>query len=145
MFGIETAGHEVYVVGGHNKYEAKVTGFNKFCNYGIITFNYDTILEKISHGIATRLDYRDNNFLNTLGIDNDTIRYCKLHGSIDKDTIIPPTWAKSSFPQVKKDWEDAFALLKMANDIRIIGFSFPDTDYHRYVLQNHAVKSSIRL
>jgi hypothetical protein len=145
MFGIETTGHEVYVVGDHNRYEAKVTGFNKSCNYGIITFNYDTILEKISHGIATRLDYHDNNFLNTLVIDDDTIRYCKLHGSIDKGTIIPPTWAKSSFPQVKKDWEDAFTLLKLANDIRIIGFSFPDTDSHVSYLFKSALSENENL
>jgi hypothetical protein len=103
---------------------------DKLANYGIITFNYDTILERLEAGIKHALSLENEFILNRQRIDDNSIRYCKLHGSLDKNNIIPPTWAKTNIPQIRNDWIDAFQLLKSANDIRIIGFSFPDTDNH---------------
>ena len=139
MFGIETTGHLCYMVGAENKFISKIEKFSKSCDYGIVTFNYDTIIETITKAIEERVNCRDIELLSTENFAKNSIRYCKLHGSINRDTIIPPTWAKTQFPDVKKDWEDAFTLLKSANEIRIIGFSFPETDSHVSYLFKSAI------
>jgi hypothetical protein len=96
--------------------------------YGVISFNYDTILERIIKIINSRCE---NGYLSLKRKEGELgSRYCKLHGSIDNDTIIPPTWAKVLKPEIKQDWSDAHEILKKANEIRIIGFSFPNTDSH---------------
>jgi hypothetical protein len=111
-------------------------------NYDLITFNYDTILETLAYNIEKTLTLMDKKNLNTEEIDNHSIRYCKLHGSIEKDNIIPPTWAKTNIPQIERDWIDAQELLKNANEIRIIGFSFPETDNHiSYLLKSALIEN----
>ncbi|GHV15236.1 hypothetical protein FACS189491_12150 [Spirochaetia bacterium] len=127
------------VVGGKNHFDLSITDFKPPCNYNIISFNYDGIIETVAAKIEARCKSIPHSIINTEKIVANSIRYCKLHGSIDRDTIIPPTWAKTMFPQVKKDWEDAFTLLKEANDIRIIGFSFPNTDSHISYLFKSAI------
>jgi hypothetical protein len=139
LTGIVTNSYGVTVVGGSYRTEINIENFQPFCNYNLISFNYDGIIEMITSKIEGRCKSIPHPIVNTEKIAGNTIRYCKLHGSIDKGTIIPPTWEKTMFPQVKKDWEDAFTLLKNANDIRIIGFSFPNTDSHISYLFKSAI------
>jgi len=44
--------------------------------------------------------------------------------------IVPPTWNKTSFHgQIEKVWEQAAKVLKDAEDIVVIGYSLPSTDW----------------
>jgi hypothetical protein len=104
---------------------------NQDCLYGVITFNYDTILENILYRINEQCDENQIKLdFESAGVKTNSIRLCKLHGSIDTNTIVPPTWAKTFSRNIQRDWTDAHTLLKEANEIRIIGFSFPNTDSH---------------
>jgi hypothetical protein len=104
--------------------------------YSIISFNYDTILENIVKIINDKCSKGAISFNRGKG---EGLRYCKLHGSIDSDTIIPPTWAKTLQSEIKQDWVDAYESIKNANEVRIIGFSFPNTDSHISYLFKSAI------
>jgi hypothetical protein len=66
----------------------------------------------------------------------------KLHGSVDSDTIVLPTWNKSLTPNIEFEWKKAYELLSSANHIRIIGYSLPKTDsYVQYLFKASALKS----
>lgn len=57
---------------------------------------------------------------------------CRTCGhSLEKTPlIVPPTWNKTSFHgQIKKVWEKAANILKDAEDIVVIGYSLPHTDW----------------
>jgi hypothetical protein len=120
-------------------YTRKVVKYetNNINKYDIITFNYDTIIERIIGMIEGR--GKGSNISLNRGKNNSLVRYCKLHGSIDMDRIIPPTWAKSLQTDIKQDWIDAHEILKTTNRIRIIGFSFPNTDSHISYLFKSAI------
>jgi hypothetical protein len=138
----------LYSMSGNNKldqilrfdpdYHSKIdkVGANIY-KYDIISLNYDTLLEittdKAKNGLNITIPLDKEN------IKYNTIRYCKLHGSIDNNTIVPPTWAKLNMKQVVNDWSDAYKLLVNANEIRIIGFSFPETDNHLKYLFKSAI------
>lgn len=107
--------------------------------YDIISLNYDTVLENILSKVSERCAESKSIGFSRTNIDNDCVRYCKLHGSIDTNTIIPPTWAKVLQKDIKKDWIDAHTIIKNANHIRIIGFSFPNTDSHISYLFKSAI------
>jgi hypothetical protein len=127
-------------------YPLRVSCMESDVKYGLITFNYDTILEHLCSLINTGAYTNSPEILfNATVSDNTLVRYCKLHGSIDKDNIIPPTWSKFFNNDLKKEWQDAYSLLKEANDIRIIGFSFPETDSHISYLFKTAIMENQNL
>lgn len=66
----------------------------------------------------------------------------KLHGSIDKNNIVPPTWNKNvGNHDIKEAWGLASKMLADANYIRIIGYSFPPTDtYVKYLFKSAVLK-----
>jgi|WetSurMetagenome_2_1015567.scaffolds.fasta_scaffold04149_3 hypothetical protein len=93
--------------------------------YGIITLNYDLVIENILTSL--------NNFFKNFQ-DLFSLPIAKLHGSIDTD-IVSPTWRKWVKKGIKQDWKLAFSLLKEATQIRIIGYSLPTGDnYIKYLL-----------
>lgn len=107
--------------------------------YSIITLNYDLVLELIAERIS-RLTRKQLIFSRRLDDPQGTFRYvrlAKLHGSIDTDDIIPPTWNKAiqnNGPSA--DWQLAYELLKQANHICVLGYSLPETDtYVKYLLR----------
>ncbi len=131
-------------------------------NNGIISLNYDLLLEKILQIIN---DYKFNEIRNTnqpfldfyYGLDENnysrlenygkkiSLKYAKIHGSINfhkKDNnniplIIPPTWNKTSEKEMKPVWQLAYELLKNSEEIVFIGYSLPETDlYVKYLLIN---------
>jgi len=68
--------------------------------------------------------------------DDGTIKFIKLHGSINwktgndnKTFIVPPTWNKSD-PQIRLLWDNAYKELMAARRIIVIGYSFPETDIY---------------
>jgi len=124
---------------------------------GIISLNYDLILEK---AIKRLNDYNRKQFGNDYwsfdfeyGIDEKFIkrsytatpRYpklklAKIHGSVNFKwnnipLIIPPTWNKTSEKKMKSVWKLSFDLLSSANKIVFIGYSLAETDlYVKYLL-----------
>lgn len=103
-------------------------------DYGIITLNYDLVLERclerINHQVAPVGGL-------SFSIEKGTgaIPLAKIHGSAEPLTIVPPTWQKRAGEEVQDAWQLAVALLTEANEIRILGFSFPETDgYVKYLL-----------
>jgi len=67
----------------------------------------------------------------------------KLHGSIDKENIVAPTWNKGGVnSKVLSAWKLAHDVLIEANHLRILGYSLPEGDaYIRYLLKSAAIKS----
>ncbi len=105
------------------------------CQYSIITFNYDLILESIQNHLKTFHSTRY--FHKSIDISDGTnqVQFAKLHGSIDGE-IIPPTWNKALNESILLDWKVAYKALSEANQIRILGYSLPLTDaYFRYLLR----------
>ena len=116
--------------------------------YSIITLNYDTIIEELC---AIMNSYSSSN--NAIDLDThiseksnvwENLRIAKLHGSIDKNNIIPPTWNKTIVDEnIQNAWKLAFNLLKEANHIRIIGYSLPNTDsYVKYLFKSAFTQDS---
>lgn len=113
--------------------------FNDFerteCQYSVITFNYDLVLESVQTHLKTFHSPRC--FRRAIDLDNPRhqIHFAKLHGSIDGE-IIPPTWNKGLNSAMLPDWKVAYKVLSEANRIRILGYSLPPTDtYFRYLLR----------
>jgi len=114
------------------------------CDYSIINLNYDMVLEifcdlynKLSKG-------KSISFTNSISSkeNNNMIYLAKLHGSIEHENIVPPTWNKTIDQNIEKDWKLAFYLLKNANHIRILGYSLPETDtYIKYLLKASVVSA----
>lgn len=115
--------------------------------YSIISLNYDMVLENIVDYInrisnrSVKLEfskYYDNNGFNPVLI--------KLHGSADSGEIILPTFNKGLYQkQLPESWKNAFDVLKSANQIRIIGYSIPQTDSYIKFLLKAAISKSREL
>lgn len=120
-------------------------------HYGVITLNYDTILDSL-------IKYINAYWANLTLYDNDGGQHtdsqhtkvipfplAKIHGCIDNpESIILPTWRKGSdtSQDALSEWKTAFKLLAEANQIRILGYSFPESDYYmQYLLKSALVKS----
>jgi len=99
----------------------------------IITFNYDTLLENCLENINK---HALENCRIKFNKDKDVHLY-KLHGCVEKNNIVPPTWAKYNTNGALKDiWKEAFNKVKEANRIVFIGYSLPKSDaYFRYFLK----------
>jgi hypothetical protein len=71
-----------------------------------------------------------------------SVALAKLHGSVDTDTIVPPTWNKALNQDLLDSWKLAFELLAEANHIRIIGYSLPTADaYVKYLLKAAVIRA----
>ena len=116
-------------------------------NYNVITLNYDVILEStINHlacqfGLPSTFSFwrpSDNNKKKT----SNQVSLCKLHGSVDTENIVCPTWNKSLKPEILREWQEAHRLIGQANHIRIIGYSLPESDaYFKYLMKAGILKS----
>jgi SIR2-like domain len=132
-----------------NSYEDIVVSTNSESDarYSIITLNYDLIPEMICNFInkyyahkqgERRISFSDSSTPENLWAPSIS----KLHGSIDKGNIVPPTWNKSNSPDIVPAWKLAYELLARANHIRIIGYSLPITDtYVKYLLKSAVVQN----
>lgn len=109
-------------------------------SYSVITLNYDRILESVCE-LTRQHPFEEPHALAFDVHPGDPVRsgapsLVKLHGSIDHETLIPPTWQKTLHPEVKPLWQRAHALLQKAHHLRIIGYSLPPTDgYVPYLLK----------
>jgi len=99
-------------------------------SYSVLTLNYDLILENTYNFIKSQ--YGEISNQRPVGFD-----LIKLHGSADSDVIIAPTFNKSTIRDVKEIWKTARKRLQESNQIRIIGYSLPNSDNHvRYLLKS---------
>ena len=109
-------------------------------DYGIITLNYDLVLENCLDLINNQVDNGELRFRGT--VDGEGFPVAKLHGSIDLVNIVPPTWQKLAGPEVRDAWKLAVHLLTRANEVRVLGFSLPETDgYVKYLLSLGAMRA----
>jgi hypothetical protein len=115
--------------------------------YSIVTLNYDLVFEKLSQYLTTffphegRLEFALRS-APTNATGHHLVPLAKLHGSVDSDNIIAPTWNKAIARGILKVWTAAHKLLSSANEIRIIGYSLPLADaYIKYLLKSAVVAS----
>lgn len=111
-------------------------------SYGVITLNYDMVLERSLNAINWQCqEGPDLHFATAATSDNDDgVPLAKLHGSVEPLTIVPPTWQKGATNEVLDAWQLAQKLLATATQLRIVGYSLPDTDsYIRYLLASGAI------
>lgn len=122
---------------------------NRFKNdenkYSLISLNYDPVLENC-------IEYLNNFYSPQSNFEFEKEKYlkdwekphlCKLHGSVDAQNIIPPTWSKNtSENSIQRTWKNAYNVLKDATQIRIIGYSLPITDNNvRFLLKSAMLKN----
>lgn len=113
-------------------------------NFGIISLNYDMIIENSLSALADEYGkfYSLANRPNPLKTHFSTrkldtvpgIAMAKLHGSIDSH-IVPPTWNKNVNANIQDDWKLATRLLIDATHVIFVGYSLPSSDnYIKYLL-----------
>jgi hypothetical protein len=114
--------------------------------YGIISLNYDEVLERAC-GSYRALRNREpvfrfeTDFTKPTSADHEVL-LAKLHGTIHSGDIIPPTWNKSLHPNLLGAWQAAQRMLARANHIRFLGYSLPASDaYIKYLLKAGSIES----
>jgi hypothetical protein len=104
--------------------------------YAVVTFNYDLVFETCINAFVKT--HNSGSIFDPVADDErwSRLKILKLHGTVDNNQIIPPTWNKTSYPRVGGDWKEAHELIKEAQHIRFIGYSLPVTDsYATYFLK----------
>lgn len=111
---------------------------HRSARYSVISLNYDLVLELASDNLNDRYNL-DIRFGRSEGDSGTPL--AKLHGSIDAGTLVPPTWQKTlDETSVRDTWIRAYNILRTANEVRIIGYSLPESDaYVRYLLKAAAI------
>lgn len=75
-------------------------------DYGIITLNYDLVLENCLKLINSQVDNAELRFrVKHEENGGEGLPMAKLHGSAEPLTIVPPTWQKLSGTEVRDAWE----------------------------------------
>ncbi len=116
--------------------------------YHVITLNYDLVLESVlqflgdQYRVQDKLEFHRPADKTRPDLDQ-CVALCKLHGSVDGQKIVPPTWNKALRRDILPEWTTAHAALAEANHIRIVGYSLPDGDaYFRYLMKAGVLRSS---
>lgn len=110
-------------------------------DFGVISLNYDMVLEKCLDAINRSYE-PVKTFAFRTKLEGEGLPLAKLHGSVEGLTIVPPTWQKNASAAVRDAWKLAVHLLTEANEVRILGFSFPETDgYVKYLLSLGAMRA----
>ena len=113
--------------------------------YDVVSLNYDLTLERaVSLLMMSPSAYKSYGggevTFTRRQADHDSQpkrpRLAKLHGSIGEVSIVPPTWRKEVDDTILDQWRAAKSVLSQANEIRILGYSLPQSDaYIRYLLK----------
>jgi SIR2-like protein len=116
--------------------------------YGVISLNYDLVLEESFDLIERRARATGRKYLQFARSLEEAVEeggllpFAKLHGSVDPLTIVPPTWNKVASEDVRESWRLAYRLLADATQIRFLGYSLPASDtYVRYLLESAVLES----
>lgn len=110
-------------------------------NYSILSLNYDMVLENVCEFLRNSYWWGSNSKVQFSESNHDGKSYrwpllVKIHGSVDPGNIVIPTFNKELFgSQLSLTWQLAYNALFNANEIRVIGYSLPQTDsYIKYLL-----------
>lgn len=120
---------------------------NPPARYSVLTLNYDRALETWSQFLTSCLPGGGDFVFDTgTGATSHnpqvSVPLAKLHGSVDTQQIIAPTWNKAVARSMAPVWQRAHDLLKEANYIRVIGYSLPVADaYIKYLLKAAVIDS----
>lgn len=120
-------------------------------SYSVVTLNYDMVLESYARYVeknhARKYANEEEELAFFLGDDPAgrramSVPLSKLHGSVDRGVIVPPTWNKALNQDLQASWKLAFRLLSEANHVRVIGYSLPTADaYVKYLLKAAAIRA----
>jgi SIR2-like domain len=116
----------------------------KKSEFGIVSLNYDLVIENALSRLAAKygkfyelVDSPNTvaeHFITTNTWSGTGVRIAKLHGSLNRK-IVPPTWNKDVYGELRSDWELALKLFERATHIIFLGYSLPLTDnYIKYLL-----------
>ena len=112
--------------------------------YSVISLNYDLVLENVAEFIHRTYRWGRSipfQFNRDAGEPN-SIQLLKIHGSVDTGNIIPPTFNKGLYgSELPQSWRDAYKILANATEIRVIGYSLPQTD--SYLISPDGLNRSI--
>jgi len=126
--------------------------YQKDINYGVISLNYDRLIEiglnywfskydEMIKRIDTKKEFDPNCFQIIKSIDDIGLPIAKLHGTVDGD-IVPPTWEKTAKNEIRNEWILARQLLENATHLIFLGYSLPITDnYIKYLLAQSFIKN----
>lgn len=107
--------------------------------YSVVTLNYDLVLEKLCEQIRSIMQ-TDVDFSTGGEVEAGWLLapyLAKLHGTVASGKIIPPTWNKGLHPEIAEVWKRAYKLFSTATQIRVVGYSLPETDaYVKYLLKS---------
>ena len=107
--------------------------------YAVVTLNYDNVLEQLCEQIR-RFMRVGVEFCMDKDVEPDWTRapfLAKLHGTVESENVIPPTWNKGLHPEIAEVWKLAYNLISTATQIRVVGYSLPETDsYVKYLLKS---------
>jgi len=112
--------------------------------YGIISLNYDLVIERIVSFLQNTygpfLPNTDFHFVKSfekgMAFDGSCLSLAKLHGSAEDVAILAPTWNKNINETLRPTWAAAYQMLQQANHLRILGYSLPTSDaYVKYLLK----------
>jgi hypothetical protein len=129
----------------NNKIKVKVSE-NVNYDYSIISLNYDMVIEKYLKYLQNIYTFNKKieivNSIKEYSEDFYNLSLCKLHGSVDKKNIVPPTWNKMGKNDLTDTWKLANQLMAEANHIRVLGYSLPSSDsYIKYLFKNAILES----
>ncbi|HXM38261.1 MAG TPA: SIR2 family protein [Gemmatimonadales bacterium] len=124
---------------------------NPATTYSVVTTNYDCVLENVCEYInGSKLFVTDKDKVGfhvvaasrTQVTTQGRVVLAKLHGSVANGEIIPPTWSKAPVPDFRDPWLQALKALSEAQEIRMIGYSLPESDSNvRYLLKSAAIRN----
>ena len=114
--------------------------------YSVVTLNYDRVLEIWSQFLTLYYQGGGGFHFGTSATEAQTHDYTvpllKLHGSVDAENIMAPTWNKGVPKSMAAVWQQAHDALSSANQIRIVGYSLPGADaYIKYLLKSAVVRA----
>lgn len=115
------------------------------CQYSVISFNYDTVIESCVRSINERMSSHDrvrivqdfDEQATTQDVRVLQLSLSKLHGSLkdvdgfESDTIVPPTSMKYVPKELQSHWKCAHRRIANAHELRFVGYSMPEGDSYR--------------
>ncbi|TGM60609.1 hypothetical protein EHQ94_10965 [Leptospira meyeri] len=125
----------------NNQLESNLDKTRKY-KYSFITLNYDTFPEETIDFINQHYPNKQNQEYSIK--ENQLFDYIKLHGTLGENINIP-SWNKVGNAPDNTVWEKAYNILKEANEIRILGYSLPESDAYVKFLFGISFKDSFNL
>jgi NAD-dependent SIR2 family protein deacetylase len=114
--------------------------FGRCKQCGVVAWPLNDYLVEKSRGIMPRPEYAGGGKLRfTVGSEIGHFRHCNHPEPCDSEPIVvPPTWSKGRhYPNIERVWKHAATELSEAENVVLIGYSWPNSDeffHHLYAL-----------